>query len=90
VDPVLQAAKLNPWGDRRFFPPGQHPANHREREILKRLEELDREVAQKELEYGVPLERGAITEALEYHRDRVAIFEEMESRAKHDYLRACS
>ncbi len=91
MDPVLQEAKANPWGDRRFYPPGQHPANYRDREILKRLEELDRDASQKELEFGIPLEgRADRRAALEFHRDRVAAFEEMESRRKHDYLRAYS
>ncbi len=90
MDPVLQEAKANPWGDPAFYPPGQHPALYRDREILKRLEEIEQESAVKELEFGVPLPRPELTEAIEYHRDRIAAFEETESRRKHDYLRAYS
>lgn len=31
----------DPWGTPRHYPPGQHPANYREREHLKRLQALD-------------------------------------------------
>jgi hypothetical protein len=87
VDPVLLEAKANPWGDPAFYPPGQHPALHRDRELLKRLEALEREWERKEIELGVPLDRGDLSACIEHHRDRITAFEENESRRKHDYLR---
>lgn len=87
VDPVLQAAKANPWGDPAFFPPGQHPANYREREQLKKLEALEQKIARKEIEFGVLIPRGDLAESIECGRDRIAAFEETEALRKHEYLR---
>lgn len=73
LDPALEAATRNQWGDRRFYPPGQHPATlrlRRHRELLALLpENADRDLM------------------LERADAELARFEEGESIAKADYLR---
>lgn len=72
LDPILQAAE-NPWGGRRFFPTGTHPATARYREELRRIVEFT----------GDPDHEMAT-----YVKEKLAMFEEGETRAKLDYLRA--
>jgi hypothetical protein len=76
VDAVLEQAK-GPYGERRFYPPGKHPALFREYDQIEKLEEL-REITGEDGEL--------IDEAVAYHRDRVAMFEEGESVSKAEYL----
>lgn len=73
MDSLLIEAK-GPFGERRFYPPGKHPALFRYFEQIERLELL-------------PTSQ-VVNEALAYHRNQVALFEEGESLAKAEYLRA--
>lgn len=94
MDSVLEEAEA-PWGGQRFYPPGQHPALQSDREMLERLEELG--VLPTDVVWAAQLgreisvtERPELAKAIEYHRDRIAAFEESESLAKHGYLRRCA
>jgi hypothetical protein len=65
----------DPWGTPRHYPPGQHPANYRDREMLKKLEALDTNDPQ-------------VAEAIAYYTERIAAFEESASEHKAlDHLR---
>lgn len=70
LDPILEAA-TNPWGGRRFYPPGSHPATARHRAQLAKLYELG-------------LSDGH--ELVDYVKETLARFEEGESIAKQLYL----
>ena len=76
MDAVLEQAK-GPHGERRFYSTGQHPALSRQYEQVEKLEEL-REAP--------GADRKLIDEALAYHRDLIAMFEEGESITKAEYL----
>lgn len=73
LHPILEAAAATPFGGRRFYEPGQHPATHRLRQHLEALRKLP-----------PSLDRNA---ALEYAKTQIAAFEEGESIAKADHLR---
>lgn len=74
MDDVLVAAR-NPYGGRRFYPPGSHPALWRMNETVKKLEQ-----------YPSSPDRDRCLADL---RERIAVFEEGESRAKQEHLARC-
>lgn len=73
LHPDLEAVPLTPWGDKRFYPPGEHPATYRykaHREALLRL--------------PASAERDQM---VSYVDGLLAAFEQGESEAKQQYLR---
>lgn len=76
VDSQLEVA-VDPWGARRFYPPGSHPAIWKEKALVKELEAV---------KYLDRAAEAQVREALDYHQERIAAFEEGESLAKQHYL----
>lgn len=72
MDPRLVAIKHPGSNERRYWPPGQHPATARLRMELKKAQELERRT-------GVT---GGLTEYIDYIQDQIATFEERESELK--------
>lgn len=74
-----------PDGGPRFFPPGGHPANARQRQQLRYLRAQIVHYRQREVETGVPLPLEKLYEAADYLAERIAEFEQAESEAKMTY-----
>lgn len=81
LDPALVDAERNPFGDRRFFPPGEHPATRRYRDYLASCEKLRARLV------TAQLPTTDVDALIDYAGTLVASFEEEESIAKADYLR---
>jgi hypothetical protein len=73
LHPILAAAR-GPFGERRFYPPGQHPATIRQRRQLAMLATLPNDPSRRALEDHLLAE--------------LATFEEGESVEKARYLQA--
>lgn len=80
LDPALVAAKRSPFGERWFYPPGQHPATKRQRDHLAMLQRL----REKLVAIGQPTTD--CDALIDYAQGLLASFEEGESIAKADYL----
>lgn len=62
-------------GRRRFWPPFEHPAHFRHRQMLEALEVLD------------PLHRDEhVAEALAYHRSQIDLVEHVQARELQDFI----
>lgn len=75
MDPLLERAR-SPFGEKRFFAPGSHPATARMREHLRLLELYP--------------DSPEVRKTRDHLGTKIAAFEEGESLAKHDFLRAIS
>lgn len=81
-----------PHGERRFYPPFEHPATYRERLMLDRLKRIRQQLIGDE---GIPLATRQLVDSLArfdeqiaYHADRVQAFEAAENEAKAQYVHA--
>lgn len=73
MDPRLAAIRKHSGSnERRYWPPGQHPATARLRANLKKAYELERKAGF----------TGGLTEYIDYLKEQIAAFEEVESELK--------
>lgn len=80
----LIAEATGPYGERRFYPVGQHPASYRSRVMADRLRRV-LDIARPHLE---PHREADTEAAIAYHERKVAEVETGEARAKQLYVRA--
>jgi hypothetical protein len=78
---VLDEART-PYGTRRFYPPGQHPATARLRAELAHLKKL-----QDTTLLGLLGEPSELEKAIDWMERQLAVFEAGEDRAKRDYIK---
>lgn len=77
---VLDSAR-DLYGAHRFYPPNQHPATHRWREHLKRMEELRGQVID-------PAAKADLLDTMLYVERQLSAFEAVEWEQKIRYLEA--